>query len=211
MEEDGAFFTKFNKSFLVVQPIYKYLDEDERIVPYENTQIFSGEVQQMLQDIVGKFNYIDYSNYFLVNASKEDKLNKVYDGVLGYYKTPIKLAFHIVTEIKGEFDNYPDFTDEKRHMKTLIDRAIDNDYTDYINNEEKRLAFYEKLFHQAGGKRSKSKRSKSKRSKSKRSKSKKLGKTKKQSKRKQSKSKSKKLSTKKHSSKSKKLSKRKRS
>ena len=174
-EGEGQYFTKFNDAFFVVNPIFKYLDED-RIVPYEDNKSFSGEMQDdylnydmdmidiahnkrtkpmigMMEHIFGKYNYIRYGSYYLVNSNAEKKLDKVYDAMLGssYNQMPSKLAFHIVTKIKGDYDNYPDSTDQKQNMKGIINRAIDNDYNDYINNKEERSNFYSKLFHQRGG------------------------------------------------------------
>jgi hypothetical protein len=183
--EGGPYFTKFNDAFFIVTPIFKYLNEED-IVPYED---FSGEDKSeylnhdyentdgnklkigMMEHIFGKYNYTKYGSYYLVNANAEDKLDKVYDGMLGpsFYQKPIKLAFHIVTKIKGEYDDYPDFTDEKRYMQGIINRAINIDFKDYQHSPEERMKRYSKLFYQQGGKRSRGKRSRGKRSRGKRS------------------------------------------
>jgi hypothetical protein len=174
--EGGPYFTKFNDAFFIVTPIFKYLNEED-IVPYED---FSGEDKSeylnhdyentdgnklkigMMEHIFGKYNYTKYGSYYLVNANAEDKLDKVYDGMLN--QKPIKLAFHIVTKIKGEYDDYPDFTDEKRYMQGIINRAINIDFKDYEHSPEERMKRYSKLFYQQGGKRSRGKRSRGKRS-----------------------------------------------
>ena len=186
MEEEGALFTRFDNAFFIVNPIFKYLDEG-KIVPYEDNKSFLGEVQSnylnyrddnmtigMMEHIFGKYNYIKYGSYYLVNADSEDKLDKIYDGILesSVGQTPIKLAFHFITKIKGNYDNYPDYTDEKFNMKLIIDRAINRDYVDEIQNSEERMKRYSKLFYQQAGKRSSTKRSSTKQSKSKQRKTK---------------------------------------